>query len=298
MARTEPLVFALLLLFLRLEEGSVVVGRKELLRRNNGLMTTLHDTSNDNDESTCKSRVEIYGYPCEDHTVTTEDGYILSMQRIPSGRSKAASGTNKVPVFLQHGLLVDGVSWLLNSPEESLGYILAENGYDVWIANTRGTIYSRGHTSLSSNDPQTGQKKMHYVGHSLGTLIALASFSEQSLIDMLRSAALLSPIAYLDKIPSAFMQGAARIYLVEQLYWLGVAEFNPSSPEVKKLLKGICQGPGINCYDLMSTITGKNCCLNSSSVQVALDHEPQPTSTKNMVHLAQSKPLVSTLFPF
>ncbi|KAG0471867.1 hypothetical protein HPP92_016413 [Vanilla planifolia] len=312
MARTEPLVFALLLLFLRLEEGSVVVGRKELLRGNNGLMTTLHDTSNDNDESTCKSRVEVYGYPCEDHMVTTEDGYILSMQRIPSGRSKAASGTNKVPVFLQHGLLVDGVSWLLNSPEESLGYILAENGYDVWIANTRGTIYSRGHTSLSSNDPafwdwswdelvtfdlpatvgyvyqQTGQKKMHYVGHSLGTLIALASFSEQSLIDMLRSAALLSPIAYLDKIPSAFMQGAARIYLGEQLYWLGVAEFNPSSPEVKKLLKGICQGPGINCYDLMSTITGKNCCLNSSSVQVALDHEPQPTSTKNMVHLAQT----------
>ena len=35
-------------------------------------------------------------------------------------------------------------------------------------------------------------------------------------------------------------------------------------------------------------MSGKNYCLNNSAVDVFLDYEPQPTSTKTMVHLAQS----------
>ena len=34
----------------------------------------------------------------------TQDGYILSMQRIPEGR--AGGGGNKQPVLIQHGVLV------------------------------------------------------------------------------------------------------------------------------------------------------------------------------------------------
>lgn len=49
--------------------------------------------------------------------------------------------------------LQDGITWLINPPHESLAFILADNGYDVWIANTRGTKFSQGHTSLSPQDP-------------------------------------------------------------------------------------------------------------------------------------------------
>lgn len=103
----------------------------------------------------CKSRAAAFGYPCEEYKVTTQDGYILSLKRIPHGRSDVDNLTEKMrpPVLLFHGLMVDGVSWVLSTPKQSLGFILADGGFDVWIANSRGTNSSRNHTSLSPKDP-------------------------------------------------------------------------------------------------------------------------------------------------
>ncbi|XP_027940836.1 triacylglycerol lipase 2 isoform X2 [Vigna unguiculata] len=260
----------------------------------------------------CSSSVIVHGYECQEHQVTTNDGFILSLQRIPEGRGKSSGGrTRKQPVIIQHGVLVDGMTWLLNCPEQDLPLILADNGFDVWIANSRGTRFSRRHISLDPSSPafwnwswdelvsydlpaifsyvfsQTGQK-INYVGHSLGTLIALASFSEGTLVNQLKSAALLSPIAYLSHMNTALGVIAAKSFVGEVTTLFGLAEFNPKGLPVDAFLKSLCAYPGIDCYDLMTALTGKNCCLNSSTVDLFLMNEPQSTSTKNMVHLAQT----------
>jgi Partial alpha/beta-hydrolase lipase region len=74
--------------------------------------------------STCRfGKDEIIrnrGYPAEVHYVTTEDGYIIQIQRIPYGlQSGQASG--KPVVYLQHGLLSASTDWVMGSVNKALG---------------------------------------------------------------------------------------------------------------------------------------------------------------------------------
>lgn len=131
------------------------------------------------------------GYPVERHVVQTEDGYLLAVQRIPHGINNKT--TNKRPILLNHGLSASGADFITLTPKRSIGYILADHGYDVWLMNARGTTFSNRHVRISEKNKKefynfswheigyydmpalidyilnkTNQTQMQYFGHSQG----------------------------------------------------------------------------------------------------------------------------------
>lgn len=257
----------------------------------------------------CQQLLLPQGYPCTEHTVQTDDGFLLSLQHIPHGKNGIADNAGP-PVFLQHGLFQGGDTWFINSNEQSLGYILADNGFDVWIGNVRGTRWSKGHSTLSVHDKlfwdwswqdlaecdvlamlsyvyTVTQSKISYVGHSQGTIMGLAAFTMPEIVKMISSAALLCPISYLDHISASFVLRAVAMHLDQMLVAMGIHQLNFRSDTGVQILDLLCDDEYLDCNDLLSSITGQNCCFNSSRIDYYLEYEPHPSSTKNLRHLFQ-----------
>ena len=83
------------------------------------------------------------GYPLEEHIVTTSDGYILTMQRIPRKDSKEV-------VFFQHGILDTSLGWVSNGTEGSQAFAAYDRGADVFLGNCRANP-PRAHADASKS---------------------------------------------------------------------------------------------------------------------------------------------------
>ena len=83
--------------------------------------------------------------------MTTSDGYKLTVMHITKKGAKLAKGAPVV--FMQHGLISSAETYIMNK-ENSPAFILGNAGFDVWLGNNRGTIYSRKNTHFEpSKDP-------------------------------------------------------------------------------------------------------------------------------------------------
>lgn len=128
---------------------------------------------------------------------------------------------------MQHGLIDDGGTWFFNNETVDLSLILADMGYDVWVTNSRGTVYSNQHKKYTTKDTafwefslhemgkydvpanlnyildKTGAEKVIYIGHSQGTtqwFIANALYED--IHKYFKAFIGLAPVMYTDEIPS------------------------------------------------------------------------------------------------
>ncbi|KAL0273417.1 UNVERIFIED_CONTAM: hypothetical protein PYX00_006082 [Menopon gallinae] len=175
-----------------------------------------------------------YKYPAELHYVFTEDGYRLTVVRIPYGRM-CPKEKSKGVVLLQHGIFTSCFNWVLTGTKRGLGYILADSCYDVWMTNSRGNSLSLGHVKYNTQQYEfwdfswhemgkydhpavfdyilnaTGVPNITYVGHSQGTTSFLVfNILRPEYVNKVRAAFLLAPIAYLGHTRSFLLQILAR----------------------------------------------------------------------------------------
>ncbi|KAK7871904.1 hypothetical protein R5R35_009713 [Gryllus longicercus] len=265
-----------------------------------------------------------YGYPAEAHEVTTADGYILTLHRVPHSPSPPpggrGAGARRPVVFLQHGLVCSSADWVVMGPGVAPAYVLADAGYDVWMGNSRGNTYSRRHTSLSPDGlfnskfwnfdwhemgiydmpasidyvlETTGEEKLFYVGHSIGTTIFWVMNSERpEYNDKFRAAFALAPQIYMGHIPQPLFRAAAYANKPSELIFklVGYNEVKKGNPQ-NTIFGTICRHKlpyKIMCDNLIYFLTGYDPEeLNSTMLPVLMSHTPAGASSKTLLHFLQ-----------
>ncbi|XP_075726798.1 lipase member J-like [Rhipicephalus microplus] len=259
--------------------------------------------------------MRYFGYNVEVNNVTTADGYILEVHRMPSKLTDNAT-TSRTPLLLVHGLLTNAATWTANLRFQSPGFLLADAGFDVWLVNTRGVPQSNRHVNLTTNDKRfwnwsfeeigtqdlpavidyilnmTNCTKVGLLTTSQGTTASLVLLSMRpeynQKVNILVGYA---PVANVTHFTSPMRWLVPFSKLVKAVnYFFTHGGFLVSNAVRQKKVAWLCDHRFFRnlCYKPLAFLYGKNPKqYNSTRVPVYVNNLPVGSSSKNVLHYAQ-----------
>ena len=175
--------------------------------------------------------VTDHDFPIEKYFYKTQDGYINCVYRISGAKGTKAWDNEKLnlkkPVVIyQHGFL-DSAASICCDGQKSMAFQFAQEGFDVWMNNTRGNRFSRHHTWMDpDSNPEfwnfsfdemakydqpalfdfvlkkTGVESVSYIGHSQGTQQIFAALIDNAEFfkPKINVAIMLAPVTRVDRM--------------------------------------------------------------------------------------------------
>ncbi|XP_026764551.2 lipase 3-like [Galleria mellonella] len=269
------------------------------------------------DEETYLNFTELatkYGYRTEEHTITTEDGYILKAFRI---LTNCQEPYKRPPVLLMHGVFDSSDVWIIAGKDIGIGYLLADYCYDVWALNHRGNKYSRKHVYYNPDTDMefwnysfdehgnfdipatidyiiqvTKHKKLSYIGHSQGTtdFFAMASLKPEY-NEKIRVSIQLAPVAWMTNIFNPILKviSPATHLLKIFLDSSGNSELLSENHLIQLMFEMLCQVVSKSfCISTLHATTGyEDGSIPTKTLVLAFSHVLSGTSSKSLAHFGQ-----------
>nr|XP_029712296.1 lipase 1-like [Aedes albopictus] len=229
------------------------------------------------------------------------------------------ANSTQLPVLMCHGMLGSAADFVVIGPNNSLAYLLADSGYDVWLMNARGTLYSRKHSTLPLDSKKywdfswheigyydlpaiidyildvTSYGKLHYVGFSQGTTTYLVLTSARpEYNDKIALMVALAPTVFFKQIRSPLVrfmmptrfERIMRFFISRNVYgWM------PSSRFQRMLRQLLCRPGSYSenfCSELLNVLFGPHPkAYDERAMAVHNGHVPAGGSFYQEIHFVQ-----------
>ncbi|XP_065290922.2 uncharacterized protein [Dermacentor albipictus] len=262
-----------------------------------------------------------FGYSCETSQATTEDGYVLDVDRVRTVSKANASmqtenAVRRNPIVLIPGMACESGIWFLNYPTQSPGFILADRGYDVWAMNTREIAFRSHHKNMSQKHDRywqwsfdeigrhdiaavidfvlnaTGSRRVSLLGYSQGVMSSLVLFSTKpeynDKVDILIGYAPAANVSHFRfPFPELFAFADPIFLLLDPLGNSGYFHLPQALRQVIQAICNMFNGEPCSLF-LTLTLLSSPEQSNKTRMSVLLSHFPIGTSYQNLRHIVQN----------